>query len=159
MKKRILLLLSISFLLFTSCFNVKSPELEGIKKFKITKITKSSIFIEIGVKIDNPNNIKFKIKDIDMDIFINDQFIGLAKLNDKVVIENNKSDIYNFKVEAKISKILGGSIAGVLGVFLNQNIKLKTKGRLTVTAFLIKKSYKIEHEQKFNIQDIPLFRN
>ena len=122
------------------------------------KMTKDKIIVDVSIKIKNPNKINLKVTSLDLDIQLNNSSVGSAKLDKRVVIKKMSQDNYDFRIQTKTSKVLGGSISGVLGALMTQRVSLKLKGYLVVRAMCIRKVIPVEHTQSMSISDIPLFK-
>ena len=89
MKKLFFAILTI--LVISSCTDFQDLEFKGMDGFKVEKMEKRNLSLKIGVKIYNPNSFSLKIKPSTVDVFVNDELIGKAFLDEKVKIIRKRS--------------------------------------------------------------------
>lgn len=151
--KRLVLLFTLSILLFTSC-KFKEVIVGDVKDVSISEMTKEYVAVDIFLPIKNPNNFSFKISKIDLDIALNG--ISLGKINklEKVKVAANSNDTHKIKIKVKLKDISKGSMA-FLGAMLSNRAKLKLKGYVKANAFLVG-SKKIEVDMN---KSVKLFKD
>src|SRR5690625_7632491 len=89
MKRKLLYFLSIIFVVFTATSCIDTPEFKGISNFKIDDINKERITFNVDVRMYNPNNKKVSIRPSTFKLYLNDQFIGDARLLRKYKMGKN----------------------------------------------------------------------
>jgi LEA14-like dessication related protein len=142
MIKKIALLFFIPLLL-SSCVTIKEVNIGKIQGLKVEEVTKESVKLEFQIPIENKNNFKIKIKDVDLKIDVNRVSLGEVKKIKKIVIPANSNEVHTFNVEAKVSNILMGSLA-MLGSMLGGKANVKVNGHIKAKAFFVTKKIKIE---------------
>lgn len=140
-RKYVLFLLLPFFL--SACLTIKEVNVGKIQGVKIEEVTKEGVRLEFQIPIENKNNFKIKIKDVDLKIDINRVSLGEIKKIKKIVIPANSNEVHTFQVEAKISNILMGSLA-MIGSMLGGKANVKVNGHIKAKAFFVSKKIKIE---------------
>ncbi|MBN2682655.1 MAG: LEA type 2 family protein [Bacteroidales bacterium] len=130
-------------LLFSSCVTIKEVNVGKIQGLKVEEVTKESVKLEFQIPIENKNNFKIKIKDVDLKIDVNRVSLGEVKKIKKIVIPANSNEIHNFHIEAKVSNLLMGSLA-MIGSMLGGKANVKVNGHIKAKAFFVTKKIKIE---------------
>lgn len=146
MTKNFLILILISAISF-SCsvqqINIGNPE--GVE---IEELSMKAVKLQIMIPIENPNNFSFKIRNVNLDLIINDRNVGKVKKMDKVNIPANSKDTYPVSFELTTKDALA-NILFLIGELQKRNPELKVTGTVTVSKLGIPKRIKVEHEQNF----------
>ena len=143
-------ILMLTIIIFSACGNPQNLVYQDVKNFTIQKL---SLTPEIGMDIQfyNPNNFGMTMKDADIDVYMNDKYIGNAKLTRsysvpgrdtfllpvaltadlKGVVSNAIVLLSNKEVDLKLQ----GSVKAGKGVFINIPINYKGKQKLDVPDF------------------------
>lgn len=130
--------------LMTAC-KIQEIEVGNMEGLRIGEIQKDRVSLEFMIPIKNPNNFKFKISKVDLDIALNNAELGKVKKIKKIVVKANSNDVHQFYVEIEYKKLLSGTVALVGGLF-KKKADIKLNGYVKVKAFGIL-SKKIEiHE-------------
>ena len=66
-----------SFLI--SCVDIQPLDIGNIDDVKVKSLTDKGVELTMGVTIKNPNNMKFKVKAYDLDVYIDGKKMGKAK--------------------------------------------------------------------------------
>ncbi len=147
MTKNFLILVLISVISF-SCsvqqINIGNPE--GVE---VEELSMKAVKLQIMIPIENPNNFSFKIRNINLDLIINDRNVGKVKKMDKVKIPANSKDTYPVSFELTTKDALA-NILFLVGELQKRNPELKVTGTVTVSKLGIPKRIKVEHEQNFD---------
>ncbi len=141
--------ISVAFLLFASC-EVEDIEVGTPQELKIDELNTKNIKLIIMLPINNPNNFGFRIRNVDIDIFLSGQKIGKINKIDRVNIPKNSNDIYPIVFEIETSGILVNMMTIIRELQLGRpNIGLK--GNIKAGRLFITNNIKVEHEQIFEL--------
>ena len=149
MRKMLIVFLLISIVI-PSCVSVKTIEIGSIEGIKINSFKRDKINIDVLLPINNPNIFKFKVKEVDLKVFIRDKKVGLIKNTKNIIINRNTKETYSFNFDIELSNILFGTIAFINSLSGNK-IKLKLTGTITVQSFFIKREIIIDKNQLVTI--------
>ncbi|MFH2096758.1 MAG: LEA type 2 family protein [Bacteroidota bacterium] len=117
-----------------SC-KIQEVNVGDLQGMKLNDISKNSISLEFMIPIENPNNFKFKITKVDLEISVNKTNLGKVKRIRKVVVPAKSNDIHDFLVEIQYDKLLSGSVSLFAGVLKNK-VDIKLDGYVKVKAFM-----------------------
>jgi LEA14-like dessication related protein len=121
-------------LLSTGCLSYQEVSFKGITDMDVTKMDNDGISARVMVTLDNPNNFRIHVIDPDVDLFLNDVYIGKATLDSNLVLDKQSTKDY----------------AVPLSAALTGQAKLKAKGSVVGRAFLIRKRFPFEEEHAFD---------
>ncbi|OFX17676.1 MAG: hypothetical protein A2033_09360 [Bacteroidetes bacterium GWA2_31_9] len=156
MKKIIFLLLLFTTTLI-SCED-KEVQIGDIEGVKVVEMTKSKVTLELMIPINNPNNTKFKVTNIDLDINLNGTDLGKVKELKNIKIPANSNETHSFLVEVEFSKILAGGL-NILGSLMNKGkTKVKLKGKIHVKSFMLGKTIDVNIDKPIKMLDLGNFK-
>jgi len=92
----LIFLFSIIIILFVGACSIKYPELVSVEKVEFLEETESDIIISTKVKLYNPNKFDFSANDVDLSIFIDSSYIGVASLEKKLFITKKDTSLLTF---------------------------------------------------------------
>lgn len=149
MNKILLLpLLILSIICLASCTEPKQLVYQDAKNFRIGKLSFNESEVGMDLQFFNPNNFAMTLKDANIDVYINNSFIGKAALSSAFnvpakdtflmpvslnadltnIFQNALQILFNKEVEVK----LDGTVTGGRGVFFTIPIKYQGKEKLNV---------------------------
>jgi len=134
-------LLCLTFIL-TSCTFLE-PQYKGGEKFKFDKLEGKSLKFTVGAKILNPNNYTIKIKPSDLDVYIEDDFMGVIHL-DKTLKLKKKQELF---VDAPFTATLNdGALFKLLKFALRGKLQMTLKGNVKAGVFILTKKVYVEEK-------------
>jgi LEA14-like dessication related protein len=134
-------------ILFFSC-SIQEISIGNPEGVEVEELSMKSVKLKVMVPIENPNDFSFKIKNVNLDLVINDRNVGKIKKMDKVTIPANSKEIYPVSFELTTADALT-NILFLIGELQKRNPELAITGTITVSKFGIPKRIKVEHEQNF----------
>lgn len=147
------LLLYTSILLIvtmTSCRTVKDLEYKEVKNIKLDKAGFSSIIVKADVVYYNPNKFSVEVNQANVDIFLNDNFLGNSKQIVQTKIPKESIFILPLQVEIDNKNLLKNG----LNALFNKEVTLKMKGSVRAGKAGIFKTFPIDYK---TVQKNPLF--
>lgn len=142
-------LLSILLPLFClSCFSYEEVEIKDIKDIQLVKFSEKGIILNTSIKINNPNNVGFKIVDSEFDIMIRNKRIGKAFIDNKIKIPANSNDYHLIVLETDHSDMNIAAMPGLLAMAIAppEEIDFKAEGFVVGKVFLFRKKVKVDHQ-------------
>jgi LEA14-like dessication related protein len=140
-------LLLVAFLAGSLAFLFKEPEFVEARNFAIKSIGLKSATVYTDLYYFNPNGFGIQLKKADLDIYIDDQFVGHTLID--TLINIPKRDTFSIPVNMDVEmkkifpnalsillkeevnlKIEGTAKLGKAGIFLNVPVKYEGKHRL-----------------------------
>ncbi len=138
------------FLLLTTACQVKEVELVGLENFKMESISTEGITIGMDARLNNPNGFAIKVKEINFDIFVRNDFLATTKLVKPVKIKAKSSDTYHFTITDKSgtlnTKILPKLLLSAAG---GGKIPIRYKGYIKGKVFMFGKKIPLEGKEDF----------
>ena len=139
----------ILFFLMGSCGKPKSIQYLDVQNFNVVSMGLSSSVISADVKFFNPNNFRMKLKRAEMDISVNDKYIGKSTLDTLMEIPKNDSFFIPVQVNVDLKTLISNS----LGSLFSQEVDLKMEGkaRLGKGIFYFNFPFSYQGKQKFKL--------
>lgn len=120
------------FSLLASC-SLSSPEFLRMENFKKEKLNLKEIIISADLVCSNPNNIEVQLANIDLDVEIDDKYIGKATQIKNVRIKPNDEFTIPIRIRSETVKLLNQDLFGsALKTLKNRKIDILYKGKLTL---------------------------
>ncbi len=122
-----------------------------IKNVRITgfgfipgKILPSTMNMEIGLDVYNPNDIDIGLYELEYEVYINEIFVGNGSLNEsgKVDIPSNETRRINISYTANLTVLDKVVISALQSIIKSENIKWEIKGTAYVETPLGKSKFK-----------------
>ena len=134
--------------LFTACETIDELQLIGSPRLKFYGVSKDGIDLGLILKIRNPNDRTFKVKQGKFKIWINGNEIGSAHLTGKVKIDPNSTGVYTFPVSASL-KGKDLSLDLLLDVIAGDSFNLKIESKIKAgTLVFINDKFEINWEER-----------
>jgi LEA14-like dessication related protein len=128
-----------------SCANLKNIEVGEIEDVTFGKFANRTIEFEVFMPIDNPSGFRFRITDVDLDVYINNEFMGTIRNVDNVLIPARSSELYTFPLKVEFSNILKGAIS-MFNLYLDRQAEVSIKGRIGVRSFPVSRSIQVDEK-------------
>lgn len=137
-------------LLLSSCFGYRQVELKDITNVSVDRMDASGIALRVDALLDNPNGYRIHVLDPDVDLYLNDKYIGKGILDSALVLDRKSTRVYSIPLHAEIQ---GGSLLLMVlsGVFSGGDLKLGAKGTVVGRAGLIRKRFPFALEEKIQL--------
>ena len=138
--------LYISFLIvFFSCREYKEVSVTSVDNFKVKKIDKEGVEVEIELGISNPNDIGFKIYRSKFTTNFSGINLGETNLRKRVKIAANSTAKHNFTLKYNLKKFDPNDL---LGIFNGKAGLLEIKGHVVAGKFIYRKKYPFNFSEK-----------
>lgn len=150
--KHILSLILALFFSVSTFAAASAPEYLRTKNWAVEKISGTTLIITADVVFYNPNKVKAKLRDLDLDVFLNDSFVGKVLQTNMVKIPGKRSfDIpIRFKFDLKETNL---NISNVFALLMNNKFIIDIKGFLKANVFALPFKIKINERQEFSAKD------
>jgi len=117
------LLAFLGILLLSSCNNIKDIEYRGIKETKLQSLGMTKGTVKVVLQYHNPNNFGLDLKETQLEVYANDQYIGIAENPEKNKVP--KSADFDFPILVHFNPL---KALGMVGLLQSNKIKLRVKG-------------------------------
>jgi len=130
-KLYVIALASTFFLLITSllsCHSIKEVEYKSYKNLKIQSIGFSKSKLSVDLIYYNPNNFGLELNSTDLDIYINDNFLGHSVQNIQVTIPKRKEFSLPLIIELDMKNLLKNAI----NALFKDEVSIRVSGKMKV---------------------------
>jgi len=136
--------------LFASCSVARLPVVKGIEDVKVKSFNKDSVFLDVGIRINNPGAWGYRLKRVDVDITMNGRPVGAihGKLPFKLI---SKGDRTYSLVAGVGTSALTNAIPDLLGMFTGKQVKLQMKGSIKMRWFIFGKTIQFDSGKDFKM--------
>ncbi|XZF13139.1 LEA type 2 family protein [Chitinophagaceae bacterium MMS25-I14] len=128
MKKILSLLILICTTFFISCSQPKELVYQDVKNFHIKSLGIRESTIGLDMQYYNPNNYALEMKGGDIDVTMNDKYLGKAALDNRITIPKKDTFLIPVALTTDLKSILENS----LQVLLNPEVTIRLKGYVKV---------------------------
>jgi LEA14-like dessication related protein len=98
----------------------------------------------------NPNGYRISVEDPDVDLFLNDTYVGKGLLDSTLVLERRSDQVYPVYLHADLA---GGPLMMVmLGGALTGQVKLGVKGTVLARSGMLRKRFPFEAEETIDLR-------
>lgn len=143
------LLLSLIVLALPGCLSYEEVTFKGITDVEVSQMDQSGIAARVTVTLDNPNSFNIQVSDPDVELYLNEVFIGKAVLDSNLVLAKNSEKNYPVPMHATFGDHGVQAMGAMLAAALTGKAKLKAKGSIVGRAFLLRKRFPFEEEHEF----------
>ncbi len=130
-------------LLLLSC-QFKSLEYRSYKNLKIEKVGFSASTLSMELEYYNPNNLGLTLNHMDLDVYINDNYLGHTSQTYQINIPRKNTFSIPIKLQLDMKNLLKNTITGLL----NSEVTIKTSGSIRVGKGKILKTFPFVYSTK-----------
>jgi len=146
---RTIVVFILTALVLNAC-ELQEVYVEDIRYIEFTHLSFSRVGLKVHIPIRNPNNISFRVTDIDMDVLINGLEVGRIINSDDVKILKNSDEVYPFPVDVSMTGVVKGALA-LLSLAGKDSAVIRLEGDLVVKYPFGKKTFKVAAENEVQI--------
>lgn len=128
-------------LTLSSCLEIQDVDFKGMDGVKLEKMENKKLALKLGIKIENPNFFSIKIKPSVVDVFVNDELIGKAYLDESIKLIHKKENTYFAKVHVDLED---GALIKFVKYTLKLKVQLRVKGKIKGSVYGIPKKVDID---------------
>ena len=111
-------------LFICSCRQPKQLVYQNIENFKLKQTDKQQTEVSLDLRLFNPNNYGMKLKDADVDVFVNGSKLGKMEVRDLFAVPG----LDTFSMPVMLSVDLKSAVPNVLQLILNPEVDIKLAG-------------------------------
>ena len=134
-------------ILLISCSSPKELEYREIRNFKVDKLGLKTSTLKTDLVFFNPNNFGLQLKKFDLDVFVDNNFLGHTT-NDQLVAIPKKSE---FAIPVKMDVEMKNLVKNGFNALVNKEVTLKVVGTIRAGNGTISKTFPINYEMKQNL--------
>ncbi|MBL0129672.1 MAG: LEA type 2 family protein [Flavobacteriales bacterium] len=142
---------TIAVLCFVSCSPYKEVELTDITNVELLSMDARTVALRVDARIDNPNGFTIAVEEPDVDLFLNDKYIGKGLLDSVLVLDRKTAKVYPVYLHADLE---GGPLIGMLITSaLSGQVKVGVKGTVAGRSGAFRKRFPFEMEEVIDLRD------
>lgn len=149
---KIIISVSLFFLLFLgACSEFNEITIGSPSAIKVNGLNDNKLNIDLYLPIHNPNNLKFRITKIDMNIVLNDNYLGKITNADHVSIPASSDEKLRFNLDLEIKSVVKGLIS-IVNIVSQGRVEVKSDGYIRVRCGFVGKTIPVHNETSVNVQ-------
>jgi hypothetical protein len=154
MKKTTFGLLFVSvIILLSSCKGIGNIELKGVEKANFNSFENNMVHFTAGLIISNPSGVSFRVREVNLGIVANGDFIGTLHCDEDFKIKSRCDSVYMVPLSLQLGNIFTGA-ASLYKLSRQRQVKMEVKGYIRAKSFIVTKKIEISRSQ---VMDIPKF--
>ncbi|MEO6548553.1 MAG: LEA type 2 family protein [Ferruginibacter sp.] len=136
-------------LLLICCSTPKELEYRAFQNFAVEKIGFAGSVIKMDLVYYNPNNFGLQLRSTELDIFLNNNYLGHTVQQDLVSIPKRDEFFIPIKIDVDMKNLIKNSFT----TLLNNEVLVKVVGKISVGKGSFFKSFPVSYEgkQQFNL--------
>ena len=143
----------------SSCSDFQEIEVGSPSAIIVKSIRDNKINVDLSIPIVNPNDLQFKITKINLEVIVNDNYLGKITNVKNVLIKGNSNENHIFNLDLEVKSIVKGVIS-IVNVFGSGKVEIDSKGYIKARSGLIVKSIPVENNATIKVRNkIPWLKN
>ena len=122
--KRIALFCVSLLIILSACTQPKQLQYQEVKNFRLRNISLDRPELGMDIQFYNPNDFNLSLKDANIDVFLNDKFIGKANLTQSFDVPRMST----FLMPVALTPDIKGIFSNALLLAFNQPVDVRIKG-------------------------------
>jgi len=140
----ILLVLGV-LILGTSCA-YKNVELVRVASVHVDEFSSDNVQVTASLVLKNPNDFEIKIKDSDLDLYVNDYKVARADIRKMIKIPKNTVMTHDLVFDSSLEDVGGGVLRSLVSVISRGIVKIGIKGSVNATAYKMTEKVPVDVE-------------
>jgi len=140
---------SLLIIVVTSCRAPKDLEYRDFKNLRVNQLGFASSTIKVDLIYYNPNNFGLQLKETNLDIYLDSNFLGHSAQEYQITIPRRAEFILPFEVNVDMKNMLKNALSTIL----NKDVWVKVTGTVRLGKANIFKTFPVHYEglQKFSL--------
>lgn len=144
--------LLLSVLLFMSCKFEEPVEFQMIDNVEVVSIEDGMVNLSAEAIFFNPNEIKGKLKDVDIRVDLDDKTLATISHNTALPIGPKSQFTIPVNIKFAIEDVQAGFLNNLLNILAGNRIKLHFVGDINVSTFIFSQSVKVDYYEEVKLQ-------
>lgn len=142
--KTLLTYLLLLLIIAASCSSPKMIEYRDYKNFSIEKLGFSNSQVKLDLEYFNPNNFGLQLRRTELDIYINNTFLGHSSSDTLINIPRNNTFLLPIKFDADMKNLFKNAWSTMMG----NEVTVKVTGKLKIGKANVFMSMPVDYEGK-----------
>ena len=134
----------------TSCSGFENIDVGEIEDVNLSRFASNAIEFEVLMPIDNPSAFRFRIVNVDLDVYVNNEYFGKISNVDNVLIPSRSHELYTFPMKVEFSNILKGALS-MYNFYLDRQAEVVLKGKISARSFPFTRSIKVDEKTNLRL--------
>ncbi len=134
-------------IVFASCSNFSNIRVGEVKEFTVNGFDNNALMVAVQVPIENPTIHKITVTDMDLKVYMNNQYLGKVNSVEPIILPANTNDHYNIDLKVRVANFFGAALT-LMSLKNGQIINFRMEGTIGTRSMLIKKNIEIREERK-----------
>lgn len=130
-----------------------APEYIRTKDWKIEKLETGNLVLTAKAVFYNPNKSKAKLRDVNLDVYVNDKYIGKVLQTYKIKIKGKSSFDIPLRMEFNLKDSGLDLLGSLLTLVTNKKFLVDMKGFIKMSVFYIPFKVKVNEQEEFTTSD------
>lgn len=125
---------------------------KGVQGVSVPNLGAQGITINADVVLENPNGYSIKVKDPDVEIHLNDLYIGKAELQQKLVLRARSTAVYHVPLQARFADGNMNVLPALLLAALSGKGELRVKGTVRAGTSFLSRRFPFEEKHTVDLR-------
>lgn len=134
-----------------SCSGFESIEVGEIEDVRFGNFAGRAVEFEVLMSIENPSSFRFRISDVDLDVYVNNEYLGKITNVDNVLIPSRSEELYAFPLKVEFSNILKGALS-MYNFLIEREAEIVVKGAINVRSFPFTRSMRVDEKTSLKMK-------
>lgn len=153
---RLIIFLALLMVVLTSCKKPEeAPEFRGFDKFKVKSFVEGKAVVSADATFFNPNQVKMKLKSIDVAVWVNEKEAGMIDQSMQLKIPAESNFTVPLEMTIDIRKI--GALNSLLFALSDSKLPVRLKGNVRAKVHGLGFTVPIDYKDEVKI-DLSQFR-
>lgn len=129
--KQLLLVLSIIIVVSSCKKPEEEPEFKYVQNIQVKKITGQEVLLNAEAVFYNPNDMRMKLREVDVDVFVDEKKVGKINQDVNMIIPAKADFTVPFDATLNISDV--GGLNTLISLMGGKKLRVKYAGHIKVT--------------------------
>ncbi|MBA7522518.1 hypothetical protein ES705_14637 [subsurface metagenome] len=135
-----------AIILFTSCSNFSEIYVGEVREFTVKGFEDNALVVTAAIPVTNPTLYKIRITEIDLKVYMNNQYLGKIHSIEQLVLPAKSDETYNMDLNVRVVNLFGAALT-MINLKKGQKINFRMEGTITARSVLVKKRIEIHEER------------
>ena len=127
----------------------QEPEFIGMERIEVSKITSKEAVLSANAKFFNPNNQSIKLKQVVVDIEVDDKIVG--KIDQDMRLKIPANDYFHVPIDASFNIRDIGLLNGIISILGGKKIMVHYKGYIKVSLYGYTSKVPVDFEEEIKM--------
>lgn len=143
-------------ILGTSCA-YKNVELVRVASVHVDEFSSDNVQVTASLVLKNPNDFEIKIKDSDLDLYVNDYKVARADIMKMIKIPENTVMTHDLVFDSSLEDVGGGVLRSLVSVIARGIVKIGIKGSVNASAYKMTEKVPVDVEGDVQVDVVDFF--